>query len=74
MMKIEKSIPIPAKSKAGRPSIYPFGKMEIEDSLFFDGQDTQGRAALAARAYARNHDVKFIARTEGTGVRIWRTA
>lgn len=45
---------------------------EVGDSLFVPGEDSQGRAAMAARAYGQYTGKKFTCRKEGAGCRIWR--
>lgn len=67
-MKIEKGVPMPA----GR-AVYNFDKMEVGDSVFFEGQDTQGKACMAARNYAAMHGMKMVARSVEGGARVWRT-
>ena len=72
-MKIEKNIPIP--ESAGE-SKYPFKDMEVGDSVFVEGQTSQGAAMMSAKNIERRYGVKFSARkrTEDgvDGVRIWR--
>ena len=67
-IKIEKGLPIRLLRK--RASKYPFAKMEVGDSFFVDGAKS---GVLAARcAYWNKLGCRFIARTEGTGARVWR--
>lgn len=75
-MNIEKGLPLP---KAGKKSKYPFAEMEVGDSVFF--ADTDGgsgsKPAIAAKVYAHRNQktvsgLKFSARSENGGVRIWR--
>jgi hypothetical protein len=74
-MKIDKNIPIPV-SNSGRPSKWPFSKMEINESVLVDGQSCMTSKCPgynAAQQIARNHGKKFIGRYEGGNkVRIWR--
>ena len=68
-MKIEKNIPL-----RGYKSKYDFGKMELRDSVFFDNEPLASKSnpAVAAASYGARLGLKFSARTEGNGVRIWR--
>ena len=75
-MKIEKGLPLP---KIGKVSKYPFAKMEIGDSVFFADEEggSKSKPATAAKVYAhraskRKGKIKFAARAENGGVRIWR--
>jgi hypothetical protein len=71
-MKIEKGIPIPDSRGGGDRNKYPFGKMEVGDSVFFDGVKSNERPIIAARAYGRAHGLKFAVRIMDGGARIWR--
>ncbi len=69
-MKIEKNVPIPAKS--GRlTSKYPFKQMELGDS-FFVATDKPIRTMTSLRACAKNAGVKATCRKVAGGVRVWR--
>lgn len=68
--KIDKNIPPPA----GKVTKWPFINMGVNDSVFFRGEDMNGRAMRAARAVGMRHDKKFVGRLERGGIRIWRTA
>lgn len=68
--KIEKGIQIPS---LGRPVIYPFHEMEINDS-FFAPMRSYGSVKTSASNYARKHAVKFSLRKVDGGVRVWRIA
>lgn len=52
---------------------YPFKEMAIGDDEFFEGEDSEGRAAHAARTYGYRNGKVFSTRTVEGGVRIWRT-
>jgi len=57
---------------------YPFRSMAVGESVFFPGADSEGREYNAARAMATKRRKKgipcrFVARKEGSGLRIWRT-
>jgi hypothetical protein len=66
---IEENIPMPEPRKT-----WPFKDMDVGHSVFFQGETTQGKAGMAARAYAQVSRKKFSARAVDGGVRIWRTA
>jgi len=75
-MKIEKGIPLP---KIGKVSKYPFAEMKIGDSVFFPDVvgGSKSKPATAAKVYAHRVSkskgkIKFAARAENGGVRIWR--
>jgi len=74
-MKIDKNIPVPP-SAAGRPNKYQWRDMEIGDSVFFDNEPKGAKSKPSTGAYVWGHknNIKFAARKEGSGVRIWRTA
>jgi len=67
--KIEKNIPV-SKNYAGRSAKYPFGEMEIGDSVLIEG--LKSKPVVAASAYGKNNGKKFSSRAEGNGFRIWR--
>lgn len=66
--KIEKNIPVP---DGYRRSNWPFDEMEVGDS--FAVPKAKARVAKQA-AYNRNKgiDRRYVTRSEGDGVRIWR--
>ena len=70
-MKIEKNIPVPTSSARSR---YAFADMEVGDSVFFadEPKGSQSLPVVAARSYGSRTGRKFVSRTEGTGVRVWR--
>lgn len=71
-MKVEKDIAIPVGSAKGAPAKYPFSKMEVGDSVFFENGKTGGKEYLAAQALGRYKKWKFSGREQDGGVRIWR--
>lgn len=74
-MIIEKNIPIPSGTGiTGRRAKYPFGEMEVGDSLFIDNEPrgSQSGASMASKQHGARYGKKFTSRTEGNGVRIWR--
>lgn len=67
---IDKHIELP---KVRRRSIYPYGDMDIGDSFYIPEVNMQ---VVCNNNYRVNKKtgMKFIARKEGDGVRVWRTA
>ena len=63
-MKIDNGIPIPPTCR-----VYPWGEMEVGDSVLFDN----GLPGMAARKWGRKHNKKFVGRKTDEGYRIWRT-
>jgi hypothetical protein len=76
MFKIEKNIPITALYAAQVQ--YPFGEMQVGDSILVpvpEGQTfgtLRSRLTAASGAYARKNDMKFSQRRIGDAIRIWR--
>lgn len=66
-MIIEKNVPL---HHGGTK--YDWHKMEVGDS--FHAEISANSLRASARSYAKNHGVKFVVRTDGTGSRAWRTA
>ena len=66
--KIEKGILIPPPVRRTK---YPFGQMEVGDSVFI-ADDGGGRVIAAACEYGKRHNKKFSCRTVDGGVRVWR--
>jgi len=77
-MKIESGIPSPKPATVGRPSKYPFRKMEIGDSFLTEGTLASSRgcpAYGAAKVFGSRNNMKFVGKAQGDGtVRIWRIA
>lgn len=73
MANFETNIPVPAP-KGGRIGRYRFADMEAGQSLFIEGQGSNGPAAWAARNFARRTGVKMVTRAVDGGVRIWRAS
>lgn len=74
-MKIETGIEFnPEASRRGRKPKYPFLKMAVGDSLFFEGEKIgpECKPYIAASVFGRNNGMKFAGRTVDGGVRIWR--
>ena len=71
-MNIEKNIPVPEDRRGSRK--YPFSKMEVGDSVFFEGASSDGIEYTAARVSACRWGWKFRARAADGGLRIWRVA
>jgi hypothetical protein len=69
-MKISKNIPIP-EDKMRRQ--YPYKEMEIGDSFYIEDLGLPVVCNNNYR-YGKKLGMKFIARKEREGVRVWRTA
>jgi hypothetical protein len=69
-IRLENNIPIP-EGKVNRR--YPHEDMEVGDSFFIAGVALQVVLNANWRA-GKRYAKKFIARKEGEGVRVWRTA
>jgi hypothetical protein len=71
MYEIEKGIEMPGANHGwrGRPSKYPWLKMEIGDSFLITGNKSLRCAASKANA---KYDRRFATRTVEGGVRVWR--
>jgi hypothetical protein len=69
-MQIETDVPLP---KFARSTKYPFSHMAVNESVFFVGEDINGKAYRAALTCGARHDKRFVARREGKGIRIWRS-
>lgn len=65
---VEKSVPVPAGKKR-----YPYKEMDIGDSFLVDGGKIQTVCNANYRA-SKRLGMTFMARKEGEGVRVWRTA
>ena len=68
-MEIEKNIPVPQSTRARK---WPFLDMEVGDSIYFAGEEVNGRAYRAAASTGMRHNRKYISRREDNGLRIWR--
>jgi hypothetical protein len=69
-IRLENNIPIPEGRVSRR---YPHEDMEVGDSFFIAGVALQVVLNANWRA-GKRYAKKFIARKEGEGVRVWRTA
>tara|TARA_R110000868_G_scaffold323777_1_gene584696 strand:+ start:759 stop:971 length:213 start_codon:yes stop_codon:yes gene_type:complete len=69
-MKIENDVPMPISTRARK---YPFLEMNFGDSIHFEEEKVNGRAYRAAMSTGTRHGMKFTARRENGGLRIWRT-
>jgi len=69
--KIEKGIPIPRRTGSGRKPKYPWAEMKKGDSFFVMRQTINRLGSCMVRA-GKRLGMKFSARTEKGGVRIWR--
>jgi len=68
-MKIETDIPVPVSTRSRK---YPFMDMQVGESIWFDEQ-VNGRAYRSALSTGTRHNLKFVARKEDSGIRIWRS-
>lgn len=61
------------KAAPGKP-VFPFGDMEVGDSIFFPDEPKGSRSnpCASARIHGARHGKKFSGRREGDGVRVWR--
>lgn len=82
--KVESGIPIPKLNRPTKKGKYPFGEMELNQSVFFPVErvDEKGRAKImaSARNAGLKNDRKFASRRvvekvngkETEGFRVWR--
>ena len=68
-MNIQKDVPMPTSKRSRK---YPFLDMAVGDSVFFDSEEVNGKAYRAAMSTGTRHDLRFVARREDNGLRIWR--
>ena len=63
------------KAAPGKP-VFPFGDMEVGDSIFFPDEPKGARSnpCVSAHNHGARHGKKFSGRKEGDGVRVWRIA
>jgi len=69
---IEKNVPAPAPAYGGRGAVpkFPFGQMEVGDSVVIPV-----KSRSAAYAFAQKHSMRLTCRVEDTDtVRVWRIA
>lgn len=75
MFQIDKNIPIIDRNrKMGRPAVYPFDDMEVNDSFYVPNVTCKMRHSIQSQmAYReRVHKRKFISRKIDNGLRVWR--
>jgi hypothetical protein len=66
---VEKNVPRSRKSGA----VYPFAKMEVNDSFKFDGNEKDARTIRsAASMHAARTGTKFSIKKDNGGYRCWR--
>lgn len=65
---VEKNVPLPKHNKR---NVYPYLEMDVGDSFFIDEAKIRVVCNNNCRV-AKTTGMKFIARTEGAGVRVWR--
>ena len=66
---VEKNIPMPEEKKR---NIYPYKQMDVGDSFFAPEAKITIMCNLQYRV-SQKTGMKFTARKEGNGVRVWRT-
>lgn len=66
-LEIDKNIPIPLTNLK-----YPFNRMDVGDSFFFDGKSMN--PVNAAHVYGKNNNKRFVSKLEREGRRVWRVA
>lgn len=80
MYTIEANIPVAKKQMPRRLNAkcyrYPFDKMEVGDSFFFEGHPITGSANVraAAQIWGKRRGRKFTVRAVPDGYRVWRIA
>lgn len=70
-MEFDKNVPLPTRVRGGWPKKYFFDQMAVGDSQEFDINVKNGLNAARVRI-ARRTGYKFIIRSIGNKVRIWR--
>ena len=68
---IEKGIPVPKMTGAGRKTKYPFESMQVGDS-FFVKDGTVKTLSRSCGTYGKRLERKFTSRTVDGGSRVWR--
>lgn len=72
MLQIESDVPFPNLTEThSTVTKYPFRKMKVGDSIYFEGEESS-KIYSAAKTYAHRTGVKFTKRKEGQGYRLWR--
>jgi hypothetical protein len=69
-MQIDTSVPMPISKRSRK---YPFLDMSVGDSVYFEEEDINGKAYRAAMSTGTRHGLRFVARRENNGLRIWRS-
>jgi hypothetical protein len=76
MITIDSSVPTPdfevGKNSGMRK--YPFQKMEVGDSIFFENTTHDSNSTQAAKRYFSRNSKTMISRKEKNGIRIWRVS
>ena len=80
---IDKGIPLPDDMRGGR-ALYPFGKLDTGDSIFFplkegdNAKRMKNRLSQASRTFGKKQEperhfvLRYRLEDEVSGVRIWR--
>lgn len=72
--RVESGIVIPKASRKVKAASYPFAAMKIGDSFKVTGGSKSTKTQVLNRARKEHPKLKFTARPEGRGFRVWRTA
>ena len=71
---VEDGVQIPEKKTNARQSRYPFGTMQVGQSVLITDRkpDTVNSAIQAIKRQPEHRDKKFVKRKMEGGVRVWR--
>jgi hypothetical protein len=76
MMQVEKGIPIPepqfAEDFEAKYNKYPFLKMEVGDSVYFEDYDMRIKVQGYLSKLKKRKGMVFTCRVEDIGFRVWR--
>ena len=72
MYAVEKNVPIP-KHDRRRQCKYPWKELGVGDSFYVPNGNRNSLYA-GARNWAKKLNHKYVCRTEGRGMRVWRSA
>jgi hypothetical protein len=66
------NIPPPTDRRGGKQSMYPWDMLEVGQSFFVPGKASH-EIGGALNWAAQKRGTKYVSRSEGGGVRVWRT-
>lgn len=69
-MQIEKNVPLPDDNPRNKK--YPWGDMEVGDSVYLDSSHEPAHVRSAVSHYGKRTGKSFVTRKEGSGIRVWR--